>query len=85
MKFHTFARNVHGYRPQFNLCSQGPFKIQICRENLIYSNIFACMNRAITVTLIRLKASQIGVLKTSETLYSGFIGLKAQNLCNLHP
>ena len=83
MKFHTFARNLHGYRPQFNSCSQGPFKIEICRENLIYSNIFACMNRAIT--LIQLKASQIGVLKTSETLYSGFIGLKAQNLGNLHP
>jgi hypothetical protein len=83
MKFHTFARNMHGYRPQFNLCSQGPFKIEICQENLIYSNIFACMNRAIT--LIQLKASQIGVSKTSETLYSGFIGLKAQNLGNLHP
>ena len=75
MKFHTFARNLHGYRPQFNSCSQGPFKIKVCRENVIYSNIFACMNRAIT--LIPLKRARSGVLKTSNTLYSGFIGLKA--------
>jgi hypothetical protein len=59
MKLHIFARNLHGYRPQSKSCSQGPFKIEICRENLIYSNIFACMNRAIT--LIPLKRASRGI------------------------
>ena len=79
MKFHTFARNLHGYRPQSKSCSQGPFKIEICRENLIYSNIFACMNRAITFIPLKLSEPDRGIhMKTSNsTLYSGFIGLKA--------
>jgi hypothetical protein len=64
----------------FRLSSWGPIKVGALGNLLpslpppplgaaltwIYE--YACMNRAITVTLIQLKASQIRVLKTSETL-----------------